>query len=94
MPNAWCSGGAEHGGLDESSEEVSVASQLSRAQELQALRALIGSEGTAVSDLRPVGKVRIEGERLDALAESGMIEAGTPVVVTTVYDNQIKVRPR
>ncbi|MHC5009117.1 MAG: NfeD family protein [Planctomycetota bacterium] len=47
-----------------------------------------------MTDLRPVGVVKIDGQRIDALAESGIVEAETPVVVTDVYDNQIKVRPR
>jgi hypothetical protein len=36
--------------------------------------------------------VRVGGRRIDAMAESGVIPAHTPVVVTDVYDNQIKVR--
>ncbi len=28
------------------------------------------------------------------MAESGIVEADTPIVVADVYDNQIKVRPR
>ena len=47
-----------------------------------------------MTTLRPVGTVRIAGRRLDAMAESGIIEAGTAIVVTDVYDNQVKVRPR
>ena len=43
--------------------------------------------------LRPVGTVRIKGRRTDGMAEAGVIEANTPVVVTDIYDNQIKVRP-
>ena len=56
------------------------------------LRQLIGAHGVALTVLRPVGTVKIEGQRLDALAESGVIESGTPIVVTDVYDNQVKVR--
>ena len=47
-----------------------------------------------VTGLRPVGVVKINGQRVDALAEGGVIAANTPVLVTDVYDNQIKVRPR
>ena len=56
------------------------------------LRQLIGAHGVALTVLRPVGTVKIEGQRLDALAESGVIESGSPIVVTDVYDNQVKVR--
>lgn len=57
------------------------------------LLALIGAQGVAITDLRPVGVVRIDGERYDALAERDTIAAGTTVQVTTILDNQIKVRP-
>jgi membrane-bound serine protease (ClpP class) len=49
--------------------------------------------GVAVTALRPVGTIKIEGRRVDAMAESGVIESGTNIVVVDVYDNQIKVRP-
>lgn len=58
------------------------------------LRELIGAEGVTVTPLRPVGTVRIEGRRVDALSESGTIDADTPIVVTDVYDNQVKVKAR
>lgn len=68
--------------------------EISRLRQLEQLRALIGAEGVTVTPLRPVGTVRIEGERVDAMAETGTIDANVPIVVTDVYDNQIKVRPR
>ena len=58
------------------------------------LRELIGAEGVTITALRPVGVVKINGQRVDAMAESGIVEANTPIVVADVYDNQIKVRPR
>jgi membrane-bound serine protease (ClpP class) len=74
-------------------DESYAASEQARNDRLADLTALIGIEGVAVTSLRPVGTVKIEGRRLDALAESGTIEANTRVVVSDVYDNQIKVRP-
>lgn len=65
-----------------------------RRERLAQLQALIGAEGVAVTALRPVGVVKINDERVDALAESGVILSGTPVIVTDVYDNQIKVRAK
>jgi membrane-bound serine protease (ClpP class) len=56
------------------------------------LNALVGVEGQAATDLRPVGVVRIEGRRFDALAEGGFIDAGTRVRVTVVEGAQLKVR--
>lgn len=67
-------------------------SQRPAALRREQLRKLIGAEGVAVTPLRPVGFVRIAGERIDALAETGLIDAGARVVVIEVLDDQIKVR--
>ncbi len=75
------------------SEEASARSEEERLRRLAELRALIGAEGLTETALRPVGTVRINNMRTDGLAETGVIEANTPVIVTDVYDNQIKVRP-
>ncbi len=64
-----------------------------RAQRRDELRQIIGAQGVTVTALRPVGVVKINGRRIDAMAESGIVEPNTPVVVTDVYDNQIKVKP-
>lgn len=40
---------------------------------------LEGALGTAVTHLRPAGTAEVAGERLDVVAESGWIDAGTPV---------------
>ena len=53
---------------------------------------LIGKTGKAYTDLRPSGKVEIEGEIYDATAESGFIEKETPVKVINYTTAQIKVR--
>jgi len=84
-------GGAED--IDDTSEEASIASEHARRERTQELRQLIGMRGVAVTALRPVGTIKIEGRRVDAMAESGVIESGTNIVVVDVYDNQIKVRP-
>ncbi|MEM1071230.1 MAG: NfeD family protein [Planctomycetota bacterium] len=59
----------------------------------QAFEALVGLHGTAVTDLRPVGIIEIDGDRHDALAEGVAIEAGQPVRVTSARANQLRVRP-
>ncbi|WP_428269852.1 NfeD family protein [Haliangium sp.] len=41
----------------------------------------VGKSGTALTDLRPGGKVEVEGHRYDALAAHGFIAAGTAVEV-------------
>lgn len=70
-----------------------AAAQARRMQQQEELRALIGIEGETITPLRPVGIVRIGDQRIDALAESGAIDARVRVVVTDIQDNQIKVRP-
>ncbi len=86
--------GGDVGDLAEGEPEGMEATERARLRKLEELRQLIGAEGESVTALRPVGVVKIGGRRIDALAESGVVEANTPVVVTDVYDNQVKVRPR
>ena len=83
--------GAEE--MDAESPGSSKADQ-ARRERLAQLQALIGAEGVAITPLRPVGVVRIQGERVDALAETGVIDASEAIVVTDVYDNQVKVRAK
>ncbi len=54
--------------------------------------ALVGTEGTVLTDLRPVGSVRFGEQRLDALAEIAYIPAGSRVKVVSVEGTTIKVR--
>jgi len=75
-------------------EDTTLASERERRERLAELRSLIGAEGVTETALRTVGSIRIGDRRVDGMAESGVIEANTPIVVTDVYDNQIKVRPR
>ena len=53
----------------------------------------IGSEGIADSQLRPGGFVKIDGRRMDAIAEGELIHPGARVRVVDAYDNQLKARP-
>lgn len=75
------------------SEEEEAQRSLAAEKERAARLALLGQEGLARTDLRPVGVVEIGGVRYDALSESALIPAGTRVRVTVVESNQIKVRP-
>lgn len=78
--------------LGDTTEDQLEAQRQQERSERDALQALVGAEGVAMTDLRPVGAVRIDGTRYDALAEVGVIAAGTNVRVTKVEFNQIKVR--
>lgn len=55
---------------------------------------LQGAQGVAVTPMRPVGFVRIGAERIEAVAEMGMIEAGDAVEVVEASAARVVVRPR
>lgn len=84
--------GGDEPGAAELDDDSPMSDAHARQERLAQLRQLIGAQGVAVTPLRPVGIVKINGQRIDALAETGVIDSGLPVVVTDVYDNQIKVR--
>jgi membrane-bound serine protease (ClpP class) len=54
----------------------------------------VGAAGVALTPLRPVGFVRIGDLRIEAVAEMGMIEAGTAVEVTESGPARVAVRAR
>jgi membrane-bound ClpP family serine protease len=54
----------------------------------------IGAHGEAITQLRPVGFVRIDGRRLDASAEGDVIDAGARIEVVSHRDGQLRVRVR
>jgi len=56
------------------------------------LKTLVGKEGTTASPLRPAGAVRVDGRRVDAVAESGMIEAGSTARVIRARGTDVVVR--
>jgi len=54
---------------------------------------LVGREGVAETTLRPSGAIRIDGRRVIATAESGMIEQGQTVRVVRAAGSNVVVRP-
>ncbi len=54
--------------------------------------ALLGHQGIAHTVLRPSGTAIIEGNRLDVVAESGMIEKGSAITVVAIEGTRIIVR--
>ena len=73
-------------------EEDREARRQAEEREKASRLALVGLSGVATTDLRPVGSAEIGGERLEVLAETGWIRAGTPVRVTVADGSVIKVR--
>ncbi|KAA0213713.1 MAG: hypothetical protein DYG94_09355 [Leptolyngbya sp. PLA3] len=79
--------------IGQPSEEEVLARQERELKLIEEYRALVGAEGVALTDLKPVGTARIGGKRYDVLAEGGLIDLGTRIRVTSAEPNLIKVRP-
>lgn len=60
--------------------------------EAEGLRRLVGRKTVAETILRPSGTVRIDGNRVVAKAESGMIDKGQPVQVIAATATHVVVR--
>ena len=54
---------------------------------------LVGQEGVALSDLRPVGVGSFNGKRLDIIAEGEFIEENTRIRITEARGHRVVVRP-
>mgnify|MGYP001232696048 CR=1 FL=1 len=78
--------------VEEDSDEAKQRARARTEKRNEELQLLVGQIGESITVLRPVGVVRIDGQRIDAMAETGTIESNTPIEVVSVYDNQIKVR--
>lgn len=79
--------------IGRSAEEIAREVQRDDLLTRESRLALIDARGVAVTDLRPIGIVEIDGRRHDASAEGGLIDRGTPVRVTGIDGPQIRVRP-
>jgi len=78
--------------IGDTDEETALAQRQAEEKAKLEQQRMVGQEGVAATDLRPVGVVIINGQRYDALSEMSLIAAGTKVKVTIVEGNQIKVR--
>lgn len=72
-------------------DEIEASRRVEEERQLR-LRALVGARGVALTDMRPVGEIEIDGEQIEAFAEHDWIEAGEPVVVTSAGGLEIRVR--
>ncbi|MCH2148344.1 MAG: hypothetical protein MK095_02800 [Phycisphaerales bacterium] len=85
--------GAENDPMDQTPEEAFAASNAAQQERARYLDELLHLEGITETPLRPVGTVRLSnGERHEALAENGVIDAKINIRVVDVQDNQLKVR--
>lgn len=81
----------EHDASDPDAIEAARAAAWRSRQ--AALDALVGRDAVADTDLRPAGFIRLDGRRLDAVAESGLIEAETAVRIVSAAEGLLRVRP-
>jgi len=58
------------------------------------LESYMGTQGTAVTDLRPAGTAVINGKRVDVVTRGEYLEKGAEIRVTAVTGNQIIVRKK
>ena len=58
------------------------------------LESYVGTQGNAVTDLRPAGIAVINGKRVDVVTRGGYLEKDSAIIVTTVTGNQIIVRKK
>jgi membrane-bound ClpP family serine protease len=70
------------------SREEGVSSQSSE------LESYVGTQGNAVTDLRPAGIAVIYGKRVDVVTRGEYLEKDSEIIVTAVTGNQIIVRKK
>lgn len=58
------------------------------------LESYVGTQGTAVTDLRPAGIAVINGKRVDVVTRGEYLEKDSAIIVTAVTGNQIIVRKK
>ena len=72
-------------------QKVALEADLEGATSSPNLSGLVDKEGTAATDLRPSGKVSIDGIYYDGVSLSGFIEKGAKVIVVRFENAQVYV---
>lgn len=57
------------------------------------ITAALGSQGHALTELRPLGRAEIAGQRYDVRCQSGQVPAGTLIEVIAAEPGNLLVRP-
>jgi membrane-bound serine protease (ClpP class) len=70
----------------------SPSPSISTNRELAEVRELLGSEGRALTTLRPAGVALLRNERCDVITDGEYISAGEPVRVVRVEGRKVVVR--
>ena len=51
----------------------------------------MGKEGIATTDLKPIGKCRVEGVEFDVRSEGNLLKKGTKVRISRIHEKNIMV---
>ncbi len=78
--------------LGEESEILLTRQRDEERQRREQVASMVGMEGVCLTDLHPIGVVRIDDKRYDAQAEVQFIDAGERIVVQHADGFQMKVR--
>lgn len=70
---------------------LSATLEDSHADSEEAMSVTPGQTGTALTLLRPSGKIRVGPDKVDAITQGDFIESGTPIRVTAVEQNRVIV---
>jgi len=57
------------------------------------LQKMLGKKGRALTPLRPVGTCEFDGQRLECIAETGIVQKDSTVVAVAVQGRSLIVRP-
>ena len=79
------------GGEDDEARSAAEAAARER-EDRERAEALVGLEGAATTDLRPIGSAAFDGNTIEVAAESGFIEEGRRVRITRVEGKTVRVR--
>ncbi len=71
---------------------LTLGVSLGAGDDLPEVDGLLGKDGKAITDLRPSGKIEIEGKRVDVVAESAYVESGSEVTVIQASGSRVVVR--
>jgi membrane-bound ClpP family serine protease len=72
--------------------KLTLGRTLTSGDELASSSSLVGSEGVAITMLRPAGKAMVDGRRIDVVAEGEFIEPDAEVVVIAGEGARVVVR--
>lgn len=72
--------------------DLMLSESVQRDKGIDQYEKFLDAEGVTKTDLRPAGKAQFGDQRLDVVAESGMIDVGSPVRIVKVEGSRIVVR--